>query len=189
MTISKSTLRRAVLESSIVLVIGLIAGLLFSYVSPEVSGGTFDVLRDTLAPLMKLSGLELFGLILLNNVVKAYIAMAVGIGLGIYSAFFLLVNGFVLGSVMEIVGSEAGLAFVFASIIPHGIFEIPAILLAAGLGLILGRCGLARMRGRECELKPIWKESNRIFFVYILPALVIASAVEVFITPLIAGLV
>lgn len=189
MDISRAEWKRSLLEAIIFLVVGLLAGLLAAYLAPQTSGEAFDVLRDTVAPLMKLSGIELFGLILLNNAVKAYLAMALGLGLGIYSAFFLIVNGFVLGNVMNIIAAETGFLFVFASILPHGIIEIPAILAAASLGLIMGRCGLKRLRGKNCDIKPLWKKSNKIFFTYILPALIAASFVEVFLTPVIAGIV
>ncbi|QKG85548.1 stage II sporulation protein M [Kroppenstedtia pulmonis] len=87
------------------------------------------------------SFLHVFSTIFLNNL-KAAVVM---IGLGIFFCFFpimaLLSNGMILGVVLGNVSAETGvhpLKVFVTSILPHGILELPAIIIAAAFGIRLG---------------------------------------------------
>lgn len=59
---------------------------------------------------------------------------------GILPAFFLLMNGLVLGFVVTAAGADGGnvLNLIVRGLLPHGVIEIPAILIAAGFGMQFG---------------------------------------------------
>lgn len=55
--------------------------------------------------------------------------------LAIYEAFN---NGFAIGMLLEFVGKMHGIGIVILEILPHGIIEIPALLISASIGLRIG---------------------------------------------------
>ena len=85
-------------------------------------------------------GLDAFGLmrfIIANNTQSAFFAMVFGILFGILPLIIIVINGYVLG----FVANQTAMAFgglVLWRLLPHGIFEIPAIMIATGLGIRLG---------------------------------------------------
>lgn len=80
---------------------------------------------------------ELISFIFLNNLQSSFFGMIFGIVLGIFPIITSILNGYVLG----FVSSEAvygGGILVLWRLLPHGIFELPALFISAGLGLKLG---------------------------------------------------
>jgi stage II sporulation protein M len=148
--------------------------------------GDFQQLADQLVGLGP-GGLLL--IIFLNNALKALAAIILGILGGIPSLFFILFNGFTLGVVAASLTTGHGLAFVMAALVPHGIIEIPLIVLASGLGLYVGRQSLRWLMKRDGPVKASLTDGLRIYVKWIMPGLAIASVVETFMTPLIAAIV
>ena len=98
---------------------------------------------------------ELISFIFLNNLQSSFFAMIFGIGLGIFSATTSILNGYVLG----FVSSEAvygGGILVLWRLLPHGIFELPALFISTGLGLKLGLPFVYRY------FKYYWKKRNNL---------------------------
>ncbi|WP_248928996.1 stage II sporulation protein M [Paenibacillus hamazuiensis] len=81
---------------------------------------------------------SLFWLIFWNNVTKSLQIIALGIFFGVIPLFFLLTNGLLLGYIASIQVQKDSLLLLIKGILPHGIIEIPAIILASALGLRLG---------------------------------------------------
>lgn len=84
--------------------------------------------------------LNFFLFIFFNNAVKSIMVMLLGGFLGLLPAFFLLMNGLALGFVVTAAGAEGGnvLDLIVRGLLPHGVIEIPAILIAAGFGMQFG---------------------------------------------------
>lgn len=86
--------------------------------------------------------LQLFLIILVNNVLKALLVLGLGVLFAVLPAFFLVMNGAVLGYLYVLRASETGAASALGElakgILPHGMIEIPAIMLAAAFGMKLG---------------------------------------------------
>lgn len=80
----------------------------------------------------------LFVFIFLNNAIKSVIVVFLGLLLGVIPLFMLIANGMILGYVLSIQPHESTMAIVVKGILPHGIIEIPVILLACAYGLKLG---------------------------------------------------
>ena len=76
-----------------------------------------------------------------------------------------------------------------ASLIPHGIFEIPAIIYAIALGIYLCEQVSLRLRTKKKGLvRKAWFEISGVLVFRVLPLLLIAAVVEARISPVIAGL-
>ena len=80
---------------------------------------------------------ELIRFIFLNNIKSSFFAMVLGILLGIFPMIAVIANGYLLGFVASMVVGSEGILSMWR-ILPHGIFELPAIFISLGLGLKVG---------------------------------------------------
>jgi uncharacterized membrane protein SpoIIM required for sporulation len=74
-----------------------------------------------------------------NNIGVSIKALALGITWGLGTVLVLFYNGVVLGAVVFDYIADGQVVFLVAWLLPHGSFEIPAILIAGQAGLMLGR--------------------------------------------------
>jgi len=64
-------------------------------------------------------------------------------------------------------------------VLPHGLFEIPALLLAAAYGLWIGMAAIQRARDRrEHDIRGMIKHALQRYAAVVIPPLVIAAAIE-----------
>lgn len=115
--------------------------------------------------------LAFFIVIFLNNSFTCFLDVILGPLIGIFPMFSAFINGGLLGWFAQ----EEGL-IVFLAIVPHGIFEIPAFLFSAAIGLRLGREVLKRKSERH--LKKELKKGLVAFLMLVLPLLIIAALIE-----------
>ena len=87
-----------------------------------------------------------------NNLI-AMVALSLGaVSLGLVTLLGLVLNGLLIGAVVGIAVQQADPLFVAALIVPHGVLEIPALLLASAIGLRFGRLTVRYIRGLEDRL-------------------------------------
>ena len=103
--------------------------------------------------------------------------MILGIFFGIFPLWFTLQNGYVLGFVSSISVGEAGIGSLWR-IIPHGIFELPAIFISLGLGIKLG--SFVFYKDSRKKFNEFLKNSLRVFIFIVIPLLVLAGIIEGF---------
>jgi stage II sporulation protein M len=128
-------------------------------------------------------------IIFINNAIKAVGLIFLGILLGLPSLLFVAVNGFILGGLGSALESVKGWEYVVASFVPHGVIEIPVILLATALGLTVGMESLKWLVRKESTVKLQLSNGLKVYVRWILPGLAVAAIVEAFVTPLLIGLV
>lgn len=121
--------------------------------------------------------------IMINNLRVSFNAVAGGMTGGLLTVYILIFNGLFLGSIGALVGQN-GLAWPFwAFVFPHGALELPAIFLAGGAGLLLGRAllfpGLYR---RVDALKKYGLLAARLVY-GVIPMLIMAGVIEGFFSP------
>jgi peptidoglycan/LPS O-acetylase OafA/YrhL/uncharacterized membrane protein SpoIIM required for sporulation len=119
--------------------------------------------------------------IFVNNVLNCFAAMILGIFLGVAPLVFIISNGMTLGCFMSAALPETSVLYIMAGSIPHGLFEIPAILLSSAIGLKLGYSLIRSIIGKKGLVREI-RKSLRAFIYLILPIIAIAAVVETFIT-------
>jgi len=122
---------------------------------------------------------QLFIFILQNNLKTAFIGLISGVFIGIIPLFLILFNGYVLGFIANKVVSVSGYSVLF-QLLPHGIFEIPAVILSLGLGLRLGMFIFKKKGRRKKELRKSFGNSMKVFLYIIIPLLIIAAFIETF---------
>jgi stage II sporulation protein M len=118
----------------------------------------------------------------INNALKTFIWMSLGVFFGIAPLFFMAVNAFILGLVAHIVSQSLGLFFVFITIAPHGVIELPVTILSAAIGVKFGYSLINRIRGQGSLTEEL-KKGLSLFVRRVLPLLLIAAAIESFVTP------
>lgn len=79
----------------------------------------------------------LFILIFANNTAKSILVILTGFVFGILPLFMIILNGLLVGFLLN-VSSINPFKLFFAGILPHGILELPAIVIATALGLKFG---------------------------------------------------
>ena len=162
---------------------------LFSLVMGYALGGNLNgnALQDLLGAfpdISKMSLPEIFAFIAANNTIKSLLFMFGGLLGGVLPLFFVIFNGFTVGWVAYDLGMSRGLVYVVAGLAPHGIVEIPTILLAMSMGMSLGYTVLSSLRGQGNVVKEL-RLAAGFFITRVFPLLILAAILEVTVTPLI----
>lgn len=126
----------------------MIAGFVAGYLWPHSFGGivqpAVQKIRQISGSLPSSGSLTSILVIFLNNSVVAITMVVLGIFLGVYPAWVMWMNGVVLGAVSAMAVQQTHapvLKVIVYAILPHGIFELSALVWAAGLGFHLGFVG------------------------------------------------
>jgi len=183
----KVFIRNLVLATSIFFV-SLVLGTLIGQNAALEAIRQFSHVLEHLTPTGNLSIL-FFLLLFINNAVKALGIIFLGILLGVPPLLFIGLNGFILGGFGSVLESVKGWRYVIASFVPHGVIEMPFVLLATALGLTVGVESLKWLLRRESRVKLQLSDCLKVYLRWILPGLAVAAAIEAFVTPLLMGLV
>lgn len=162
-----------------------IASFTFGYLfQPRIPSQWLEDLLGGFPDLEKLGSLSFMLFIFINNALKSFIWMFMGILFGIAPLLFMALNGFTLGWLTHYISRIMGLLFVFVAIAPHGVVEFPITFLSSAIGVKFGYTLLNRIRG-EGGLTAELKKGLSLFLRRMLLFLLIAAAIEAFITPFI----
>jgi len=126
--------------------------------------------------MMMFEGLNLpqtIWMIFSNNVYVSFLSIVFGILFGIFPLITSLSNGFIIGYVMYKAVSVEGILTLW-KLFPHGIFELPAIIISMGIGLRLGMTLLFKTKliKKECL------SSLFAFLLIVTPLLILAAIIE-----------
>jgi len=128
-----------------------------------------------------LAGGTLFFYILLHNVMASLLLLISGLLYGVIPILAVGSNGFVLGVLYNQEAAAVGYSRAAMKVVPHGIFEIPALLITASYGLWLGILAIRRFRGKEgAPLRVPVNHAFERYFAVVFPLLVLAAAIETF---------
>lgn len=176
----------------IALVIMIISAVAAYYLLPMNLGN--EIIEDfgnSIGDLSEYSALSLAIFIFFNNLRVTLIVWITGLIPFIFiPAIISGINGAVIGAVLKIT-SEEGSVFkdIATSILPHGVFEIPAICIAVAMGISLCVFVIKKIRGKSDASLPKFLKAQFIYFLkVVLPLLIVAAAIESFVTPLVMNL-
>jgi stage II sporulation protein M len=165
------------------------AGVAVTAENPGVGEQMLELFKDAiLGEILDSTPSVLAVKLFLNNLQACTVMFLGGASLGLLTAFIILANGVVIGSVAELVRQQQGLLYIAAALIPHGIFEISAFVISGTLGFLLARalwqewCGTGDAAASAFAM-------GRIFLLVVLPLVAVAAFTEAFITPEIIRLV
>jgi len=164
---------------------GLVVGLATSISSIGLLAediATLEELADLLAPLPQQS---LFIFIVFKNVFAVLVSFALSPFFYLVPITALVLNGGILGVVSILVIQEKSLGFLLAGLVPHGIFEIPALIIAEAAAFSFGTAVMLAVfnRERRKQLLPNIRQNSR-YIVVSIGLLFVAAIVETYLTPL-----
>jgi len=137
----------------------------------------FDLVKNLSEQFAGLNLFETIAKIFFNNLQASFFAIVFGIGFAIFPLITTIINGYVIGFVSRYAVNQQGI-FVLWRLLPHGIFEIPAIILSIGVGFKLGLELFKPFRKRKFKYNFI--EAMRFFAFVVFPLLLIAAIIEGF---------
>ena len=169
-------------------VLCIILGYAISVIAPTMTDTLLSGLEQKAADLSARSPLGMTLGIFLNNAFVCLLEIVLGIvTFGIFPAFSIASNGVIIGVALGMVitkyGAVVGVLVFVLGLLPHGIFELTAVFMSAAMGIKLFydivRSAI-KWDGRII-LNSLW-ETFRIYVFWILPILLVAAFVEVFVT-------
>jgi stage II sporulation protein M len=174
------SLRKVILIAFLVFFSAILLGYFSAQSSPDETEIVLKQLQETLEPIIEMPSFGQFLVIFLNNSIIAFLAVILGLIFGIFPFLVLFSNGLMLGIIFYFTQVRNDWSTIFALILPHGIFEILAVILACAVGLKLGRVILERIFKKEVSIKTELNIALSFFLRFLFPLLAIAAAIEVF---------
>jgi stage II sporulation protein M len=170
------TIKPYILILALLFAAAFFAGLLAPLSAREWLTNAFQVVADNYRGL---AGGKLFFTLLLHNVMATIFVLISGVLVGIVPTFAIGANGFVLGVLYRQTAEAVGYSKAALMLLPHGMVEIPALLIAASYGLWLGVMVVRRMRGMESTpLRSHIEHAFRRYFAVVFPLLIVAAGIE-----------
>ncbi len=171
-----------------IFMLSCVIGFYHAAANPELAKEKIESFFAGFKVIKQAHPLYIFLFIFLNNSLKALAATAAGFFFGLFPLSFVFLNGYLVGLVVYVKGLEIGFDRVLLYLIPHGIIEIPAILLASSYGLWLGnQFYLKLFKDGNIPMGQLFMEAVKKCLKIVFPMLLIAAAIETFITPLVAS--
>lgn len=144
----------------------------------ELTHKVMGMLRDYLGKIQ----FSFWG-IFANNLLAATVLFLGGFLLTLPSLLSYYLNFLALGAAFHLTMKEMSVKTFLVSIVPHGIFEIPAIVLAFILGTALAAAIVKKLvLKKDVAFRRVLKKLALIFLVVVVPLLVVAAFVEVNVT-------
>ncbi len=144
----------------------------FAKIPLDAEQKILEMLKQLIGKFEGLNVYQTIWLILSNNVLASFLALFLGLFFGVFPILTSLSNGFLLGYVANRAVAEGGMIILW-KLFPHGIFELPAVLISIGIGIRLG-FNLLNKKNRGKNIFAALKT----FFLIVVPLLIIAAIIE-----------
>lgn len=149
----------------------------FYFQPPEITKLIEEFLKELLEQTSSLNAWQMIIFILNNNLSSAFFSMILGVVLGIFPMLTTFANGYILGFVADKTIALEGVSVLWR-LAPHGIFELPALIISLAIGTKLGFFITAPKGRIKKEFFRRLQESLRVFLFVVLPLLIIAAIIE-----------
>ncbi|MED4993399.1 stage II sporulation protein M [Bacillus safensis] len=162
--------KRILYIASILYIAGIVLGVIFNNILPSLSPETVDEVT-------------VLGYFKHNFAANLFLIFSM-FTFGILTSILLLLNGFLVGlsSLQSINDHGNNLLYILTALIPHGIFEIPAMILSGSLGFKLLDFVYLKIRGIYSPKKHFF--SDILFFTMMICLLTLLAALtEALLTP------
>jgi len=165
--------------------IGLALGLAIPTSSPGLPSEDIAALEKLADFLPSLPQVFVFVFIFLKNVLAVLISFALSPVFCLVPVIALLINGGLIGLVSTSVIQEKSLGYLLAGLLPHGILELPALIMGEAVALSFGTAVILALFKKEGKnlLLPNLRRNLR-YLVIALILLLPAAIIETYVTPL-----
>jgi stage II sporulation protein M len=148
------------------ILLGIIFPQFLSEIRTEIFNAIIDQVKDS-------NYLQLSFFIIQNNLKTTFISLLLGIIF--FPLFALFINGFFIGSILVESVNKTSI-WILWRLFPHGVFELPAIILSFAYGLKISLCWFKR--NRFTNFKQTYREAFHVFVYIIAPLIIIAGFIE-----------
>lgn len=183
--------RRTVLWCAVGMTVAVALGFVTALLWPEVAWNTLNAFAEQVAESGVVDGagrMSVFAL-LMNNWRAMLLSALYGLIPFIFlPAISLLSNGALLGFMMGVYQANGlPLVVLLAGVLPHGLFELPALILsiACGVRLCGNMCLLAAGSGRKAPFMELAEDLLRVLVLIVAPLTVAAAFIECYVTPVV----
>jgi stage II sporulation protein M len=164
--------------SFLIFIYSFLLGVNFTLFFPETAEKALQQLIESFGGLAEMGVIYLGVFIFLNNSLKIFLFIYLGLLFAIPTLIFLVINGWTLGWVIAVSGFDSLL-----HIIPHGVFEFTALFIGTSLGIKLGVLSYEKIKiktkKQDKKIKESLRDSFKIFGLVIVPLLAVAAVVEI----------
>ncbi|MGA2104915.1 stage II sporulation protein M [Methanoregula sp.] len=184
-----ASLGNTITVTVLLFLVAVIVGWIGTVHDPEIGNELLQMFQREIAGQITIS--DPFNMcinIFANNLDACILLFLGGASFGIITMVILSLNGIVIGAVTEIISKGHSAIFIAAAILPHGIFEIPAFIIASSLGFLMGQSLIAEWYGTADSAVDAAHLARR-FLLFVIPLIAVAAVVEAFITPVIIQIV
>jgi stage II sporulation protein M len=165
-----------------------VMGYLAAGSDPEFAASWMKEL-EALRWIMGLSPLMIMVVIFLKNLMACAMSVLLGLGLGIVPLLVVTSNGMLLGIVSYGAVKKAGVLYLMAGILPHGVIELPVVLTCIAMGFRLGHVLILSILGEDEDVSGETRKAVLFLVKWVAPLLLLAAAIETFITPIAISMV
>lgn len=160
----------------------LLAGMVVGATNPDLEAfiqGQMSGLKNVAQNIDSSSHPTLFLMVFIffNNVIKAILVMYIGAIFGFVPIIFLAINGMMIGYLVHKSAEQGGdtlFTIVFKGLLPHGIIELAAIVIACAYGLRFGKIMLQGV-GVILTRRSGWSQELERFVMRTLPVMVLLT--------------
>lgn len=178
------SIRGYILLSVLLFAGSAILGFVAASRDPQLVAIYIEEIGSKIGWILGLSPPMMMGFIFLNNLFASTIAMLLGIGFGIVPALAAVLNGVVLGVIGYHAIETIGVMYLVAAILPHGIIELPTVLVCIGVGFRLGHLLFLTLLGKDVDLGGEVRFALRLLR-WVVLFLFLAAVIETLITPIV----
>lgn len=182
--------KKHILKSSIIIGVIFIISILSSFLmfrqNQNIAGKIVNEFSSITSSLENLKGLLLSKAIFFNNLRACALTVLMGFIPFVYLVFMVLFpNASLMGAVFSVAKIEKLGKMILFGILPHGIFELPALFISMALSVYL--CTFITKKIFKKEDKKFMyalKEVFLTFLIIVLPLLILAGIIEGVVTPI-----
>ena len=177
-----------IVASLVLLAVGFLAGFVAVYLRPDlrsslVPQSLFDQMARGQIQANVPDAPLAATFIIQNNIRVALVAFAGGVLLGLPTAFVLLANGWMLGTIAAAVHQGGYDQAFWSLIVPHGVIELSVIVIAGGTGLMVGAAILRPGHLRRGDALGIAARRASVLALGVATLLIVAGTLEAFVSP------
>ncbi len=166
-----SNAKKHIVLSILIFIFGIIIGYTYFHGSKILYTSFLSLVRKIYSDYYLLVVSNIF----FHNIIIAYLSLRIGVLLGIFPFINVLITGAMIGWLFANI--PIGYHFkAFAMLIPHGVFELPAMFLSSGVGM--WRIRLLYVPNYEKASKDNVQEIHKLFLFIIFPLLLVAAFIE-----------
>lgn len=174
----------------VIAVVLFVIGIIIGTVTPADARVARDLtlgLKELSGILIPFSPLTAF-IIFVKNVLAMLLSFMFSPILCFVPIFSLMLNGWLLGFVSELAIEQESLGYVLVGVLPHGIFELPALIIAQAAALGAGTAITLAVFQKKRRATLVTKLSQYVKYLVLAFILLLPAAlIETFVTPLLVG--